>query len=193
MDEGRHDADVAEHLCEADGHIVNAVGHLRYLGHIQLRHGDGVSSGHRGVSQLQDSAQVRELERRVYQVVKSGRDQQSFQETIQEQAKSTAAADDVCQSGNSGLYHRPYQVAHHAEGDGYKNHNQERETHAGEHLHGSIESLVVGAVEHIRRQTAKDDSAEHAHVHALDAQDFRLARTYQAQHLVGLRQLSHGA
>ena len=181
VDERAADADIAEHLGEADGHIIDAVGEA-LDGHVHLRHDNGVSAHNGGLAHLEHAAHVGELEGGVHQMMQAGGQQQPLQEAVEEDAEGAGVLDDAAQGADPALNHRPDVVGKQGEEDGHKDQADEGEVGAGVDLQRALEALLIGAVEHVAHHAAQDDAAEHAHVHALHAQDLGLAGAEQAQH-----------
>ena len=189
VDEGSADTDVAEHLGEANGHVVDGVREL--AAQLQLGHDDGVCAGNDGITQLQHAAQVSELEGSVNQMVQAGGDQQTLQEAVHEQAEQIGALDEVSQSGNALLHNGPDNVADDTERNGHSDHAGKGEADAGIDLECAVKLLLEGLIEDPAYQAAQQDAAEDAHIDDLDAQDLSLAGAEQAQHSGGLSQLAH--
>ena len=186
-DERRRDAQIAERFGEAGVHPDDVIGQGQAVG--VFRHRDRIGSrvGHR--THRHGTAQRRELERHIDEMVQAGGDEQPFEEAIQKNARMARSCDPARHGADALLQGRPDKADRHPERRRKSRDAQERPPQTRIHLRDKPGELrFAGAVKDLRSGKAQQDAARHTGVHDLDAQDARLTRGGKAGQTVGLGQ-----
>ena len=144
-DERRRDAQIAERLGEAGVHPDDVIGQGQTVG--VFRHRDHIGSrvGHRTHSH--GTAQRRELERHIDEMVQAGGDEQPFEEAIQKNARIARSCDPTRHGADALLQGRPDKADRHPERRRKSRDAQERPPQTRIHLRDKPGELrFAGAV-----------------------------------------------
>ena len=186
-DECRRNAKVAEGLGKAGVHPHDAI--RKRQAEVIFGHHDHIGTGIGDAAHHKLTAQLRELERHIHQMMQPCRDEQPFQKAVQKQPDIAGSGNEAGDGRNGLLDRRPDKAGPRAQHRRQCRHAGKGPPHTGEHTaQNAAVGFFAGAVIHKGGEQAQQNAAEHAGVHSLDAQHHGLACAVQAGKRIRLRQ-----